>query len=280
MPNIFDKYKKSIRKKYKISKGNFKRLNNYKTKLVEEVKKLKQEKKDLIAEIKKSKKQTEQINDLSDSIKKLKSEKELLEVEIARLYKAKELTIDLKELTKNQSALKEEVKDLEEQKNQLLNDINDLKGQKAILIDEIENQNTKKYYLKEEEHFSIEYVDKLEGLEFERYFGELLDKLGFYDIKVTNSSGDFGIDVIAKSEDILYGFQCKLYSEDVGNKAIQEAFSGKEHYKCNIAVVVTNRFFTPQAIQQAKETNVILWDRTILINKLKQASKMDFNINI
>ena len=98
--------------------------------------------------------------------------------------------------------------------------------------------------------------------------------LGYHNIEVTSSSGDFGIDVLAKdNNDILYGFQCKLYSNTVGNDAIQQAYSGKKHYNCDIAIVVTNNTFTEQAIQQARETQVILWDRKVLINKLKIINK-------
>lgn len=52
-----------------------------------------------------------------------------------------------------------------------------------------------------------------------------------------------------------------------------EYYSGKKHYNCDIAIVVTNNTFTEQAIQQARETQVILWDRKVLINKLKIINK-------
>ena len=40
-----------------------------------------------------------------------------------------------------------------------------------------------------------------------------------------------------------------------------------------------NKFFTENARQQAKETRVLLWDRTTLSNKLKEAKKMDFTVS-
>lgn len=287
MANLFSLYNNIKRKKYTVKKGSLNSLKEYKEKLVAEVKKMRQERTKLNKQIKENKKDIEEAEDLSETIDILKNNKHILEKEVAKLYKAKELTLNIKdlyskikELEKEENQKKEIVSHLDVKKNELEKDISNLKEEKALIIDEIENLKNNKMELSDNRKFSMEYIDSLSGFEFEKYFAEILDKLGFYDIKVTSGSGDFGIDVLAYNDEILYGFQCKLYSEDVGNKAVQEAYSGKEHYNCNVAVVVTNRFFTEQARQQAKETKVLLWDRTILTNKLNEAKKMDFNINI
>lgn len=47
----------------------------------------------------------------------------------------------------------------------------------------------------------------------------------------------------------------------MGNTPIQEVYAGKNFYKCDIAVVMTNSFFTPKAIELAQSTGVLLWDR-------------------
>lgn len=287
MANLFSLYNNFKRKKYTVKKGSLNNLKEYKEKLVAEVKKMRQERTKLNKQIKENKKDIEEAEDLSETIEVLENNKHILEKEVANLYKAKELTLNIKdlyakikELEKEENQKKEIVSHLDVKKNELEKDISNLKEEKALIIDEIENLKNNKMDLSDNRKFSMEYIDSLSGFEFEKYFAEILDKLGFYDIKVTSGSGDFGIDVLAYNDEILYGFQCKLYSEDVGNKAVQEAYSGKEHYNCNVAVVVTNRFFTEQARQQAKETKVLLWDRTILTNKLNEAKKMDFNINI
>ena len=114
------------------------------------------------------------------------------------------------------------------------------------------------------ENCDIYYIDSLEGLEFEEYFSKILNILG-YDSCSTQASGDYGIDVIAEKDGIKYGFQCKLYNQNVGNKAVQEAYSGKSFYNCHVAIVVTNNYFTKGAINQAEKNNVVLWDRDKLI---------------
>lgn len=224
---------------------------------------------------------SEELLSLAEQIKDLKYKKELLELDISKLYKAKELTLNIKKLEKKELILNSDIEQLENKKSNLEKDINNLKEQKAILIDDIDNISLNKKVISSPSDLTIDYIDSLnDGLAFETYFSELLDRLGFYDINVTNGSGDFGIDVLAYNDDILYGFQCKLYSSPVGNKSVQEAYAGKNHYNCNVAVVVTNNSFTEQARKQSKETNVILWDRTTLINKLEEANKMDFTFKM
>lgn len=79
--------------------------------------------------------------------------------------------------------------------------------------------------------------------------------------RIAPSSGDHGIDVLAEKDGITYAIQCKCYSDNVGNAAVQQAHTGKSLYHKDIAVVMTNRYFTPQAIEEATALGVKLWDR-------------------
>ena len=121
--------------------------------------------------------------------------------------------------------------------------------------------------------------DKMDGLEFEKFCATILKANGFYNVENTKSSGDQGIDIIALKDDIKYGIQCKCYYQDVGNHAIQEAYSGKEFYDCHIAVVLTNRVFTPSAKELARKNHVILWGRDKLIELSKIAFPKDHYIS-
>ena len=103
--------------------------------------------------------------------------------------------------------------------------------------------------------------DQMDGHEFEHYCGQLLQKNSFSNVEVTRGSGDQGIDIIAYKDGIKYGIQCKCYSSDIGNKAVQEAFAGKTFYNCHIAAVLTNRHFTRSAQELASRNGVLLWDR-------------------
>lgn len=101
----------------------------------------------------------------------------------------------------------------------------------------------------------------MDGHEFEYFCADLLRNSGFTNVEVTQASGDFGINVLAQKDGVTYGIQCKCYSDTVGNHAVQEAFSGAQYYHRMVAVVMTNNYFTPAAIETAQRTNVLLWDR-------------------
>lgn len=128
--------------------------------------------------------------------------------------------------------------------------------------------NGSKFVDKKGTNTSINY-DLMEGYDFESFCADLLKKNGFTDVAVTKNSGDHGIDIIAYNNGIKYGIQCKCYSSNIGNKAVQEAYMGKSFYDCDIAVVLTNSFFTSSAKEEAQKTRVRLWDR----NKLEELIK-------
>ena len=111
-------------------------------------------------------------------------------------------------------------------------------------------------------------MDTLNGKEFEKYCADILENIGFVNVSVTPGSGDYGIDILAEKEKLIFGFQCKCYSSSIGVKAVQEVSSGSIYYNCDRAVVITNNYFTPAAINMAKRIGVILWDRNELENLL------------
>ena len=109
-------------------------------------------------------------------------------------------------------------------------------------------------------------IDNMDGLSFEMFCADVLARNGFSDIEVTRGSGDQGIDIIAYKDDIKYGIQCKCYSSDIGNKAVQEVFAGKTFYGCHVGIVLTNQYFTKSARELAQRNGVILWDREKLLS--------------
>lgn len=111
-------------------------------------------------------------------------------------------------------------------------------------------------------------IDSMEGHDFEYWCAELLRRNGFSKVTVTRGSGDDGIDIIAFCDGKKYGIQCKRSNSRIGNKAIQEAYTGKTVYGCNIAAVITNNYFTTSAINTAQKTDVILWDRNWIVSKI------------
>ena len=113
--------------------------------------------------------------------------------------------------------------------------------------------------------------DSMSGIEFELFCKNILQINGFQNLRTTKGSGDQGIDLLAEKDGIQYGIQCKCYSSDIGNKAVQEAFAGKTFYNCHVVAVLTNQYFTKSATELAQSNKVLLWDRKKLIALISTA---------
>lgn len=110
----------------------------------------------------------------------------------------------------------------------------------------------------------ISNIDMMSGIEFEHYLQRLLMHLG-YQVQITKGSGDLGVDLIATGNNEKYAIQAKRYENaKVSRRAISDAVAGMAYYGCNKAMVITNNYFTPDAITLAQSTGCILIDRNTL----------------
>lgn len=103
-------------------------------------------------------------------------------------------------------------------------------------------------------------IDRMTGLEFEKYLEILFNRLG-YQVERTRYVGDQGGDLIITKGGERILVQAKRHSKAVGNKAVQEAAAARPHYKCNRAMVVANQEFTRPARELAESNQVELWGR-------------------
>ena len=115
-------------------------------------------------------------------------------------------------------------------------------------------------------------IDSMDGWQFEYYVADLLRKHGYSKVYVTSGSGDFGVDITATKDNRKWAFQCKNYSSKLGVSPIQEVYSGATKYKADIAVVITNSYFTDHARELAKSLGVLLWDRAKLIQLMQSCN--------
>ena len=93
-------------------------------------------------------------------------------------------------------------------------------------------------------------IDEMSGVEFEEFVAAQLRTVGWR-VTHTASTGDYGVDLIAKKADSRMAVQCKRQAKAVGVAAVQQVVSGALHHGCNQTVVVTNRAFTKAARQLA-----------------------------
>jgi len=93
--------------------------------------------------------------------------------------------------------------------------------------------------------------------EFEAFCAEQLRRAG-WNAYVTQASRDQGVDVIAEKNKVRVVLQCKLYSNPVGNKAVQEIVAGRAHGQAQHGAVVTNSSYTSAAEELASTNGILL----------------------
>ncbi|MFT9095912.1 MAG: restriction endonuclease [Gluconobacter cerinus] len=98
---------------------------------------------------------------------------------------------------------------------------------------------------------------QMDPFDYERHCALLLEQAG-WQARVTQASGDQGADIIATKGGRKIVVQCKLYSQPVGNKAVQEIYTAKQHQQADEAIVVSNAGYTIPARQLAATTGVHL----------------------
>jgi restriction system protein len=112
----------------------------------------------------------------------------------------------------------------------------------------------------------IEDVDEMTGWEFERWLTRFFEQLGF-GVERTPYRGDFGADFVLTWRDIRTAVQAKRASQLVGIRAVQEVVAAKSYYKCDRAMVVTNSYFTDEALILARANDVWMRSRDDLAAK-------------
>ena len=107
-------------------------------------------------------------------------------------------------------------------------------------------------------------IDKMTGLEFERYIAKLLNNKGYSHIRLTEEF-DYGIDIIAIKDGITWGIQVKRYSGLVKANAVRQVVTALKKYHCDRAMVITNSTYSKVAVELAKHNDCVLVDRNGLL---------------
>ncbi len=108
-------------------------------------------------------------------------------------------------------------------------------------------------------------IDLMTGKEFEQYISLCCRKIGYL-TELTPDSQDYGADIILYKNNIKTIVQTKRWKNKVGVRAIQETIAAKQYYKAERGMVITNSFFTKNAINLAESDKIVTWDRDKLIN--------------
>ena len=129
--------------------------------------------------------------------------------------------------------------------------------------------------------YTLKQLDKMDGHQFEYACADILKANGYKHVKVTRSSGDFGVDVIAEKDKVRYAIQCKRYNHKLDNTPIQEVVGGLAYYQCDKGAVMTNQYFTEPAKQLAQVNDIKLLDRDTLSHMVDKTEKsFDDKLNL
>lgn len=105
----------------------------------------------------------------------------------------------------------------------------------------------------------IEQIDKMSGVQFERYIAGMIRSLGL-EVAITKATGDFGVDLVIEG---TFAVQCKRQSKPVGTAAVQQVVAGAKMHGCpnGMTFVVSNQTFTPAAMKLAESSYCGLYGR-------------------
>ena len=99
------------------------------------------------------------------------------------------------------------------------------------------------------------------GQDYEYAVARYLRWHGYTQVRVTQASGDYGVDITARQHGKRWAIQCKYYTHPVGISAVQQAVAGMAKYQCDAAMVVTNTVFTRAARTLAESNQVVLLEK-------------------
>lgn len=113
----------------------------------------------------------------------------------------------------------------------------------------------------------LDDVDEMTGWEFERWLAHFFERVGF-EVRRTPYRGDFGADFVLTWNGVKIAVQAKRSRRQVGVSAVQEVVGAKAYYGCEQAMVVTNGYFTEQAVILARANGVRMRCRDDLVREL------------
>lgn len=111
---------------------------------------------------------------------------------------------------------------------------------------------------------TLAQIDAMDGKAFEQYLQAVFYGAGYH-ARLTPDSNDFGADLAFVSGYIRVVVQAKRYQGAVGIAAVQQIIGARYYYGADVAMVITNSFFTPSAKKLAEAANVVLWDQNDLL---------------
>ena len=120
--------------------------------------------------------------------------------------------------------------------------------------------------------YALTEIDAMEGVEFEHWVRDLLERRGFR-ASLTPASDDRGVDIVAEREELRCAVQVKRHRGPVSRHAVSDVVGGMKQYGCEAAMVITNSYFTEAAAALAEANECALVDRDTLAEWMEVARR-------
>ena len=123
---------------------------------------------------------------------------------------------------------------------------------------------------------SLDKVDAMGGIAFERYVAGLLRLDGHQDVRVVGGKGDGGVDIVSDSPSgRAMAYQCKRQKDRVPIKVIRELNGSLAHEHCGRSgVLVTSAEITKDAGDLARKSGITVIERTALADWMSRTRSL------
>ena len=109
----------------------------------------------------------------------------------------------------------------------------------------------------------FDQISKMDHTQFVIYVAKLFSRKG-YQVKLTPVVDNFDIDIIVEKMGVTIAVGCLLTNKVLCKEDITCVRAGKDHYRVNNCMALTNMYFDRTALEFAREEKMSLVDRNIL----------------
>lgn len=109
----------------------------------------------------------------------------------------------------------------------------------------------------------FEQISKMDRTQFVIYVARLFSRKG-YQVKLTPVVDNYDIDLIVEKMDVTIAVGCLLTNKVLCKEDITCVREGKNHYRVNNCMALTNMYFDRTALEYARQEKMSLVDRNIL----------------
>ena len=117
------------------------------------------------------------------------------------------------------------------------------------------------YTEEEEEAFELPSLDSLTPSQFDEVCVKFLEYKDFTNVVLLPKSEDERVTIVAEKDEVKYAVRCVKSDGEVGVEPILGIESGRKHYRCHVAMVLTNATFSKKAVEKAEEKLILLRDK-------------------